>query len=208
MSFIDHYCHCLPSCKFTLFCMETISNGFSITVIAPIFCSQTNRPGSHTEPSATDTYAILLGNVSTTTRAPKNLPSPQPFHSLQCRRNHLVHVVILVLAQAATKDHLFFLVRQHLVGCIQRTVAFVVHRVVRLIPRLSLGTVLPADHRLRQNFYLIVSQSPKKNVSLPQNINAGFSRRYFLLKAFDLHLIFIPSSPRQYPAGHGTSDQQ
>ena len=77
-----------------------------------------------------------------------SVSSLQPFHSLQRRRNHLVHVIILVLTQAAAENHLVFLVRQRLVGGIQRTIAFVVHRIVGFIPRLPLGTVLPADHRL------------------------------------------------------------
>ena len=75
---------------------------------------------------------------------------------LQRRRNHRIHIIILILAQPSAKNYLLLLIRQLLIFLIQCTILLIVHRIVRLITDLPLRTVLSADHRLRNIISVII----------------------------------------------------
>ena len=66
---------------------------------------------------------------------------------VQSRLNDLVHVIVLILAQTAAKDHVRLRIGQLLVLGIQGTVLLVIDGVVRLVALLPLSAVLAADDR-------------------------------------------------------------
>ena len=58
---------------------------------------------------------------------------------LQRFGDHLIYVIILVLAKSAAEKDILFLLRQRLVLFVQALVLFVVDRVVRLVTGRSIG---------------------------------------------------------------------
>ena len=66
---------------------------------------------------------------------------------VQSYLNDLVHVIVLILAQTAAKDHVRLCIGQLLVLGIQGTVLLVIDGVVRLVALLPLSAVLAADDR-------------------------------------------------------------
>ena len=66
---------------------------------------------------------------------------------VQSYLNDLVHVIVLILAQTAAKDHVRLRIGQLLVLGIQGTVLLVIDGVVRLVALLPLSAVLAADDR-------------------------------------------------------------
>ena len=74
----------------------------------------------------------------------------------ECRGDGLVHVVVLVAAQATGKDYVALLCRQLLVLLVQRGVALIVDRVVRLVAGLPVRRILARDHADRRGLRLEV----------------------------------------------------
>ena len=66
---------------------------------------------------------------------------------VQSYLNDLVHVIVLILAQTAAKNHVRLRIGQLLVLGIQGTVLLVIDGVVRLVALLPLSAVLAADDR-------------------------------------------------------------
>ena len=71
------------------------------------------------------------------------------FRTGKSRRDHSIHIVITVFSETSAEDHLILLLRQLPVLRIQRSVLLIIYRIVRFIPWLPLGAVLPADNSFR-----------------------------------------------------------
>lgn len=60
------------------------------------------------------------------------------FRHRQCRRDHFVHVIVLVLSEPSPENDILLLRRQAQILLIQRGIALVIDRIIRLVTALPL----------------------------------------------------------------------